>query len=386
MRLRMPARTPSRPTEEKVLILGADFGLTDRVGRVRISCGTESNGLQPLLAARNSKQTKLAPIRYSVYWAPTRGNPCFLANCSLSHGIRKNLVRYHPTNRVRFNIHTACTQVFRLNSLPPMAVDLFSGCGGLSLGLRQAGFNVVGAIELDRNAAETYVGNHPDVELWEDDIRNVEPSTVLGSLAIQPGELDLLAGCPPCQGFSSLRTLNGSVEIDDAKNALLFELLRFAASLQPKAVLMENVPSLACSGEFREFDGRMNKCGYLGNYRILDAADFGVPQRRRRMIYVAGKGERLRIVDTSKTRKTVRDAIANLPQSGCSGDLIHDLPEKRSKRIVRLISQIPKNGGSRTDLPEESQLDCHKRCDGFHDVYGRMAWDKVSPTITDGLL
>ena len=95
------------------------------------------------------------------------------------------------------------------------AIDLFSGCGGLTLGLRQAGFDVIAGIEIDSLATETYCVNHPAVRVWNSDIRALSARTIREELELCKGELDLLAGCPPCQGFSSLRRLNGT-----AKNAI----------------------------------------------------------------------------------------------------------------------------------------------------------------------
>jgi DNA (cytosine-5)-methyltransferase 1 len=116
----------------------------------------------------------------------------------------------------------------------------------------------------------------------------------------------------------------------------------------------------------------------------LDAADYGVPQRRRRLIYLAGRGHEIDFAPKSNGKRTVRDVIGDMPPAGNSGDPIHDLSEKRSHRIVELIKKIPKNGGSRKDLLESEQLQCHKKCDGFKDVYGRMAWEEVAPTLTSG--
>src|SRR4051812_24047702 len=109
----------------------------------------------------------------------------------------------------------------------PRAIDLFSGCGGLTLGLRQAGFRVIGAVEIDSLAVETYKANHKRVHVWEKDIRKVSVAEVKRKLKLKPGELDLLAGCPPCQGFSTMRTLNGKYRIDDSRNDLLLDFMRF---------------------------------------------------------------------------------------------------------------------------------------------------------------
>lgn len=266
----------------------------------------------------------------------------------------------------------------------PTAIDLFCGCGGLTLGLKQAGFRVLGAIDNDAVAVETYLMNHPEVHVWQQDIRELLPAVMKRKLGLRKGELSLLAGCPPCQGFSTLRTLNGARRVNDLRNSLLMEFLRFVEELHPQTIMLENVPGLASEMIFVEFCERLNELGYIGEYRILDAADYGVPQRRRRLIYLAGLQKAIPFARAARNKKTVRDAIAGLPRTGCSGDALHDMPECRSEKVKWLIKRIPKNGGSRTDLPESAQLECHKRCTGFKDIYGRMRWDDVAPTITSG--
>jgi DNA (cytosine-5)-methyltransferase 1 len=266
----------------------------------------------------------------------------------------------------------------------PIAVDLFCGCGGLTIGLKQAGFNVIGAIDIDPLSVLTYHENHSSVKVYTEDIRNIEPALFAEDLGLGKGELDLLAGCPPCQGFSTMRTLNGALDIDDPRNDLLLEFFRFVETLEPRAVMLENVPGLARDKRFGYFCKQMQQIGYIGESRILDAADYMVPQRRRRLIYMAGRGFSVPFANPAGKRKTVREAIGSLPKAGESGDPIHDMKEKRSRRILEMISMIPHDGGSRTDLPGEYWLECHKKCNGFKDVYGRMAWDDVAPTITGG--
>ena len=266
----------------------------------------------------------------------------------------------------------------------PTAVDLFSGCGGLTVGLKRAGFKVLGAVDIDPLSVSTFEANHRGVTAWESDIRDLEPDAIKSALELEKGELDLLSGCPPCQGFSMMRTLNGAFEIEDPRNELLFEFLRFVDELRPRAVMMENVPEMAADERFATFCSRMQEFGYLGHSRVLNAAEYGVPQRRRRLIYLAGFQMKIPFAECSRRKRTVRGAIGRLSKAGKSDDPLHDIPEKRTPRIMELIRRIPKDGGSRTDLPEEDQLECHKRCSGFKDVYGRMAWGDVAPTITSG--
>ena len=264
------------------------------------------------------------------------------------------------------------------------AIDLFSGCGGLTLGLKNAGFKVLGAVEIDPLSVETYEANHQEVKVWKTDVRNLNPTDIKYKFRLLKGELDLLSGCPPCQGFSSLRTLNGSIEVDDPRNDLLFDFLRFVEVLLPRSVVMENVPKLASDSRFNTFLKVMKDLGYIGRPRILNAADYGVAQRRLRMIYIAGYKAEIPFVVKKQRKKTVKDTIGQLAKSGESNDPIHDLKENRTDRILQLIRRIPHNGGSRKDLPYEDQLECHKKCNGFKDVYGRMSWNDVAPTITSG--
>lgn len=265
-----------------------------------------------------------------------------------------------------------------------IAIDLFAGCGGLTEGLKQAGFKVVGALELNSTAVRTYRMNHPSVHVWHADIRTIKGIAVRRKLKLGKGDLDLLAGCPPCQGFSTMRTLNGKRSVDDPQNSLLLEFLRLAEELKPHAVMMENVPRLAQDEHFRRFCGRLAELGYKGDFRILNAANYRVPQRRQRLIYLASLHGPVPFANPSSKIKTVREAISHLPKPGKSGDAIHDLAENRSAKIKALIRSIPRNGGSRTDLPPSKQLKCHQSCDGFKDVYGRMSWSEVAPTITGG--
>ena len=264
------------------------------------------------------------------------------------------------------------------------AVDVFAGCGGLTTGLKKAGFQVLGAVEIDAAASSVYSLNHPEVQMFEQDISLLDCAAMLTSLELSKGELDLLAGCPPCQGFSSVRTLNGKKTITDDRNELIFEFLRLAKGLRPKAIMLENVPGLATDSRIEKFSTSLRRLGYSVRFQVLNVADYAGPQRRLRVVLLAGLFGAMEFARPTKARKTVRDAIGSLPSAGQSGDPSHDLSEKRSERIQYLISQIPKDGGSRTDLPSSLQLRCHERCDGFKDVYGRMKWDDIAPTLTTG--
>lgn len=266
----------------------------------------------------------------------------------------------------------------------PTAIDCFAGCGGMTLGLKQAGYDVVGAIEIDKKAAKVYAENHKGVLLWEKDISKVKVNAVKKRLGLKVGELDLLGGCPPCQGFSTLRTYNGGRRVRDKQNDLIFEFQRLILGLKPKRVMMENVPGLYDDNRFNEFKAALEDAEYTVKAMVLDAADYGVPQRRRRLVLLASKSPSVYFARRARRRRTVKDAIGKLRKVHDGQDPLHELPENRKKRIQDLIAAIPKNGGSRSSLPKRLQLKCHKRSNGFKDVYGRMAWNKPAPTITTG--
>jgi len=264
------------------------------------------------------------------------------------------------------------------------AIDLFSGCGGLTLGLKLAGFEVLAAVENDQLAVDTYKANHSEVFVCADDIRNVKAVTLRKRLGLKPGELDLLAGCPPCQGFSTLRTRNGAKQKRDKRNRLITNMVRFARAFLPKTVMMENVPGVSEHWSFKKLCRDLRRLGYRIEWDIKDARHYGVPQRRKRLIMVAGRRFAVPLARESKAIKTVWKAIGDLKKPGHSRDKLQNLPESRSAKVLNFIRAIPKDGGSRTNLPKSRQLACHKRIDGFRDIYGRMAWHEPAPTITGG--
>jgi DNA (cytosine-5)-methyltransferase 1 len=254
----------------------------------------------------------------------------------------------------------------------------------MSQGLKQAGYDVIGAVELDSGAAGVYRLNHPTVTVWNSDIEDVTVKDVLRKLRLKSGQLDLLGGCPPCQGFSTLRTLNGNRRVRDKQNDLIFEFERLALGLMPRAIMLENVPRLRENWRLVKFKSDLENAGYIVKVGVLNVADYGVPQRRNRLVLIASLTSSPHLPGPARRIRTVRDAIASLKRAGRSGDPLHDLPVNYSPRVRELIANIPRNGGSRSSLPERLRLKCHDKRRGFHDVYGRMAWNKPAPTITTG--
>lgn len=177
------------------------------------------------------------------------------------------------------------------NNMPKTMVDLFAGAGGLSCGLEMAGFKPIFANEIEPVCANTYTKNHPDVDLITDDIRAICNINLRNRLGIGPGELDLLAGGPPCQGFSinaPIRSLN------DARNHLFKDFLRVAEVLEPKAILIENVPGIISLGRgtvVSEIYKELERLGYSVAHKILFAGHYGIPQMRFRTFFLALKEE-----------------------------------------------------------------------------------------------
>jgi DNA (cytosine-5)-methyltransferase 1 len=267
------------------------------------------------------------------------------------------------------------------------AIDLYCGSGAVTLGLKQVGFSVVGAVDIDPMACATYRANHPEVDLCDWDIRDVEPERFVRTLQ---GNLDLLVVCAPCQPFSSQNRKRSG---NDLRRNLVLESQKFVKALKPKVLFLENVPGLKASDIFQTYREWLEGQGYdVSEPMKIDAADLGVPQRRTRMVLIATLGVDLnQACEIKKSpRRTVREALRGLsvpPVGSGSGrkDPLH-FTRKHSELNLERLRHIPKDGGSRCALPERLQLDCHKnsRKGSFTDTYGRMAWDRVAPTLTTG--
>jgi DNA (cytosine-5)-methyltransferase 1 len=275
--------------------------------------------------------------------------------------------------------------------------DIFAGCGGGSIGFQQVGFDVVGAVEIDGDAAAAYAAN-VGVEPLRRDIREVAGRDLVNGSGVGIGELTLLFGCPPCQSFTILRRSAAESAADGVRNSLPQEYSRLVEELRPRHIAFENVPGMV-SGRWRHrFDellADLERLGYRCVWAVLDAADFGVPQRRCRVVVV---GSRLvdPVLPASTHRasgqgglpahRTVRDAIGGLcrlgPGEADPADALH-CARRHSDIAIRRLRAVPEGGG-RKNLPPELELACHKRNPGYYDIYGRMWWDRVAPTLTSG--
>ena len=265
------------------------------------------------------------------------------------------------------------------------SVDLFSGVGGLTEGMHQAGFETKVAIEIESDAVLAYKMNHKKTEVIQKDIRFVTAKEIIEKLKGQ--QLHLLAGCPPCQGFSSIRRLNKKASIRDSRNRLVLEYLRLVKGLKPLTIMMENVPGLKDYFLFIKVVKELYKLGYNPQVAIVNVKEYGVPQRRKRLVMVGSLLGDLQIEKSINERSTVRKAIGDLTPVEKTNDSVHKIVAVHTSKIMERIKLTPKDGGSWKDLPKKYKLECHKKDNvGFNDIYGRLRWDDYSTTITGGCL
>jgi DNA (cytosine-5)-methyltransferase 1 len=266
------------------------------------------------------------------------------------------------------------------------SIDIFSGVGGLSEGMHQAEFKTKIAFEINEIASKVYKLNHPSTIVITKDIRSVSIAEIKRKL--KGKRIHLLAGCPPCQGFSSIRRLNRVEPVEDDRNNLILEYVRVVKALKPYTIMMENVPGIIHYDLFKEALEILKKAGYKWiDFKVVNVKNYGVPQSRRRLVLVGSRLGEIKFAQPLVENKTVRHAIGNLPLPEESKDPIHKIFPIHTPKIQKRIEMTPKNGGGRKDLPKEFILKCHQQDNvGFNDVYGRLRWDDVSTTITGGCL
>ena len=270
------------------------------------------------------------------------------------------------------------------------AIDLCCGAGGLTLGLTRAGWDVVVGIDADATVEATYRSINPQSEFLAADLRSLTADDVRSITDSVPGPELLIAGCAPCQTFSKQRR-RGLKKRSDA--TLLHEFARLVIALKPAAVLMENVPGIAAIpgfSSFRRFLKTLQEAGYDCKHDVLNARDFGVPRHRRRYVFLAVFEKPVELPSPvnaalGSSINTVRSTIGSFPAID-AGEAHPSIPNhyaaSLSKRNLERIAATPIDGGSRRDWPQQLQLDCHMRTVGYSDVYGRMWWDRVAPTLT----
>ncbi|OYU26374.1 MAG: hypothetical protein CFE41_16590 [Burkholderiales bacterium PBB2] len=237
---------------------------------------------------------------------------------------------------------------------PMTVLSLFSGTGGLDLGLEMAGFETVMCVDNDPESCKTLRHNRPEWTVYEGDIREFQPV----------GSFDLVVGGPPCQGFSTA----GKGDPNDPRNFLWKEYFRVVERVRPKAILLENVAGMMNkknSHHIDEFIAKLTSLGYSANYAVLDASDFGVPQSRKRLIVVAGLGwtPELPAASDGQTKVTAKAAIHDLLKRK---DVANHEPNQHAEHVV-----------ARWKLLKEGEVDPNYR-------RGRIYSDRPSPTIRAG--
>lgn len=263
------------------------------------------------------------------------------------------------------------------------AVDLFCGVGGLTYGLQKAGIPVVAGIDIDSSCAYAYSYNNCSMFINKsiDDVSGNEVQDLL-----RGADVKVLVGCAPCQPFSSHQKDKKHRSNHKDWN-LLYQFSRLVKEVKPDIVSMENVPELQKEKVFLDFIDILKGEKYIISYKIVNVADYGVPQRRKRLILLASKLKEINIPTPTHVKYiTVKDAIGYLPKVDAGetdkNDVLHRASALSSTNLQRIRSSNP--GGTWHDWPDELRLECHKSGKGqtYTSVYGRMRWDDLSPTIT----
>lgn len=263
------------------------------------------------------------------------------------------------------------------------AVDLFCGAGGLTHGLLKAGIDVRLGVDIDPDCEYPYTANNKAKFLLKsvEDIHEDELTR-----HYRKNGITLLAGCAPCQTFS---TYNQKATESDKRWWLLLQFSRLVNELTPDLVSMENVPRLIEQNVFDEFVSNLRANEYSVEFKIVNCAEYGVPQQRNRLVLLGSKLGPVSLLTPEqfgKKIKTVKDAIGKLPPliagASCSKDPLHQCSALSEINMRRIRASKP--GGTWRDWPKELVADCHKKSSGktYPSVYGRMAWDYPAPTMT----
>ncbi len=264
-----------------------------------------------------------------------------------------------------------------------VAIDLFCGIGGLTHGLELAGINVAAGIDVDETCKYSYERNNR-ARFIKEDISDVSADKIRD---IYPeNSIKILVGCAPCQPFSAYSQkyrINGR---HDNKWRLLYEFLRIVIVVKPDIISMENVPQLKTENVFYDFVNKIKEIGYDVSWNIINCDEYGVPQSRRRLVLLASKFGNIEMIKPSTSLMTVRDAIGKLPAIRDGEESAQD-PLHRSSKLSPLNKQRirqSKPGGTWLDWSESLLSNCHRKKSGqsYKAVYGRMEWNKPSPTIT----
>ena len=274
------------------------------------------------------------------------------------------------------------------------AIDFFCGGGGMTCGLRQAGIDVIAGVDFDGNAKETYEFNNPSSTFIYKDIKNLWSNYFERNFGVSKYDDNLImVGCSPCQYYSIINTDHSRAE---TSRGLLINFARFIEYYRPGYVLVENVPGIVTNKEtvLYRFLEKLDALGYKNIVKgIVDMSQYGVPQSRRRFSLIASRLDGVKVSLPKKSERilTVADVLGekNGFQKIKAGhkdatDFQHTVAGLSKVNLDRIVL-TPHDGGDRLSWADHSklQLACYNgRDDIFKDNYGRMWWDKPSPTIT----
>lgn len=275
--------------------------------------------------------------------------------------------------------------------MPYKVFDFFSGCGGVSSGFSQAGFEVVFALDTDTDALESFRLNFPNAETVNCDIRRFDPTSLSKYLSNKNNPI-IFSGCAPCQPFSKQNRKRNLNREDDRTN-LLLEFLRIINHCKPDFIFMENVPGLLNDPEispFRVFVSALKKLGYTLDIKVIKSCDFGVPQRRERLVLLGNLHGPISIpypthgAEAGQRYRTVRDCISDLPRIEAGQRCMVDQQHISSSLSVANLARIrcTPEGKGRETWPKDLQLKCHENHNGHTDVYGRLSWDQLASGLT----
>lgn len=266
-------------------------------------------------------------------------------------------------------------------------VDLFCGVGGLTHGLLKAGIKIRAGVDLDTSCKFAYEVNNK-AEFIGSDISKITAESL--KKYWKHGEVKILVGCAPCQPFSThSNKLNDEIKEKGNKWNLLNEFIRLVRETSPDIVSMENVTNLSNKQVFQNFVLQLEKLKYKVKYQNVYCPDYGIPQKRRRLVLLASRFGEIKLIPATHPKeryKTVRDAISHLEpiESGqiCEKDKLHFTTKLTDINLRRIRASIP--NGTWEDWDKTLLLNCHRKESGktYKSVYGRMSWDEPSPTIT----
>lgn len=268
------------------------------------------------------------------------------------------------------------------------AIDFFSGAGGLTRGLLNAGIEVLAGVDNDIELRSTYEKNNKPSKFICEDISKLDIKAVRKKLGVTKKDMVLYAACTPCQPFSTLNQMKGK----DVRKTLLLDFAKIVEISPPDFILVENVPGLnsSCGKDvYKKFSATLKKCGF--NYisaGYLDAQHFGVPQVRKRFILLASRHGEIDLPQPNKKKiATVRQFIEGIKPIEDGEEykrIANHISRKLKPHLKRIVQAVPKNGGNRGQIQDTSiLLACHQKNPHVHkDVFGRMAWDKPAPTLT----